>query len=208
MTARVVLIRHAEPTRWSRGRAIGRTDVGLSRDGARQARELAGRLAAFEATRLVSSPSRRAVLTARAIARTRRLPLEVEPDVREIDFGEVDGRTFASIERERPELFAAWMRSPTTVAFPGGERWSSLRERVDAAMGRIADAGHGTTTLLVTHLGPMLAVLGRARALADDELFGTEVPHGSAFAVELTDGGSTIETGDSSFAMLGIAVSL
>jgi probable phosphoglycerate mutase len=192
MTACVVLIRHAEPTRWSRGRAIGRTDVGLSREGARQAWDIADRLAELDATRLVSSPSRRAVLTARAIARTLRLPVELEPDVREIDFGEVDGRTFESIERERPELYAAWMRSPTTVAFPGGERWSSLRGRVDAAMGRLADAGRGTT-LLVTHLGPMLAVLGRSRALADDDLFRMEVAHGSALSVELTAAGERRE---------------
>jgi hypothetical protein len=39
----------------------------------------------------------------------------------------------------------------------------------------------------------MLAVLGRSRALADDDLFRMEVAHGSAFSVELTAAGERRE---------------
>jgi broad specificity phosphatase PhoE len=177
MTARILLIRHAEPARWALGRAIGRTDVGLSREGSRQARALAVELAADRAERLVSSPAARALRTSAPIVRGCNVTVEVDPDLREIDFGEFDGRTFASVEREHQELYAAWMRSPTAVDFPGGESWPVLRARSDRALRRIAEAGDGRTTVVVTHLGVILATLARVLPVADEEAFRIVVRH-------------------------------
>jgi alpha-ribazole phosphatase len=186
MTARIILIRHAEPARSARGRAIGRTDVGLSREGARHARELA---AALAADRVVSSPAKRARNTAAPIARACGVDLEIEEDLREIDFGAVDGHTFASIERERPDLYARWMRSPTAVPFPDGETWSQLRERSTVALERLALTGEDRTTIAVTHLGVILAILGRVLGLPDEEVFSLTVPHGRPHAF-VVDAGS------------------
>lgn len=188
MTARIILIRHAEPAKSARGRAIGRTDVGLSREGAGRARELA---AALVADRVVSSPAKRARSTAAPIARACGVDLEIEEDIREIDFGEVDGQTFASIERARPDLYARWMRSPTAVAFPDGENWTELRERSTAALERLALTGERRTTIAVTHLGVILAILGRVLGLPDEEVFGLTIEHGQAFAFAV-EGGSWI----------------
>jgi probable phosphoglycerate mutase len=193
MTARIVLVRHAEPTRWARGRAIGRTDVGLSRAGERQAHELAARLAvADRVDRVVTSPASRARRTAEPIARVCDAPITIEPDLREIDFGDVDGRTFGQIERDHPALFAAWMRAPTEVEFPGGEPWPALRDRVDAALERVATEGDGRTTVVTAHLGPVLATLARVLALPERELFGLAVPHAAALTLELRGDGWTL----------------
>ena len=188
MTARIVLVRHAEPTRWARGRAIGRTDAGLSRAGARQARELAAGLRAGGVDRLVSSPATRALRTAEPIARACGVPLEVDADLHEIDFGAFDSRTFASIEREYPELYATWMQAPTTVTFPNGETWTSLRERARGAIERIAARGDNRTTVAVTHLGVILATLGRALSVADEDVFRLTVDHAHTCTLEVVDG--------------------
>lgn len=188
MTARIVLVRHAEPARSARGRAIGRTDVGLSREGVRQARELVSNLAATGVDRVVSSPSMRAIRTAEPVARTCGAPLEVDADLREIDFGAFDGRTFASIEREHPELYATWMRAPTAVVFPDGETWPALRERAERAIERIAKTGEGRTTVAVTHLGVILATLGRARSVPDEDVFRLTVDHAATFVVDVAEG--------------------
>lgn len=177
MSDGIVLVRHAEPVRWARGRVIGRTDVGLSRAGVRQAEELARRLDAVE--RVISSPARRALDTARPIAAASGVVVEVDDDLREIDFGTFDGRTFASVRRERPELYRGWMRDPTSVHFPGGERWPSLRARVLRALARIETTGGGRRIAVVTHLGPILSALESRHALDDGRLFELRIEHAS-----------------------------
>lgn len=172
---RLVLVRHAEPVRWARGRVIGRTDVGLSVTGRRQASDTARALGAIE--HLVSSPARRALATAGPIAAANDVAIEIDDDLREIDFGAFDGRTFASVRREHPALYRAWMRDPTSVVFPGGERWPDFRERALRAIDRIAERGRSTA--VVTHLGPILCALGRVRSIADAGLFAVSVEHAS-----------------------------
>ena len=190
MTARIVLVRHAEPSKSARGRAIGRTDVGLSREGAKHARKLATTLAA---DRVVSSPAKRARNTAAPIARANVVDLEIDDDLREIDFGAFDGRTFASLERDHPDLYATWMRSPTTVLFPDGETWPQLQERSTAALEHLARAGEGRTTIGVTHLGVILATLGRVLDVPDEEVFGITVLHGRSHAFVVEAGSWVVE---------------
>jgi broad specificity phosphatase PhoE len=191
VTTRLVVVRHAEPTRWARGRAIGRTDVGLSRRGARQARELAAHFVSRHVARVVSSPLARARLTAGPIARACGPTLEVDPDLREIDFGELDGRTFGWIERHHPRLFEAWMRDPTAVAFPGGESWSVVGPRVLAALDRIAAGGEDRLTVVVGHLSTALAALARAEGARGAPAFSRSVPHAEPIALEVRSGGWT-----------------
>ena len=173
----LVLVRHAEPERRARGRVIGRTDVGLSRDGVRQARDLARRLVRVES--VVSSPARRALGTAEPIAAAGGATLEIDDGLREIDFGAFDGRTFASIRRERPELYRNWMRDPTSVVFPGGERWASFRDRTLEAFDRIEAARGAGGTVVVSHLGPILSALGAMRSIPDERLFDLSIDHAS-----------------------------
>jgi broad specificity phosphatase PhoE len=188
VTARIVLVRHAEPARRARGRAIGRTDIGLSREGARQARELASKLGVSGVDRVVSSPAARALRTAASVVRACGVPLEVEDDLREIDFGALDGRTFASIQREYPQLYATWMRAPTTVIFPDGETWGTLRKRSEGAIERIAARGEGQTTVVITHLGVMLATLGRVLSVADEDVFRQTIEHTQTYTLEVDKG--------------------
>ena len=100
--SRLILVRHAEPEEDARGRCYGSLDVGLSDAG----REHAGRLAvAARAGRV-----RRGLLEpAHARARDRgadRRALGREPvvddDLRELDFGELEGRTYDEIAATRP----------------------------------------------------------------------------------------------------------
>src|SRR4051812_7747117 len=69
VTMEIVLVRHAS-TSWSGRRYCGRSGPPLSAVGEAEAADLAERLAPdlTPATRIVSSPSRRAVATGRAIA--------------------------------------------------------------------------------------------------------------------------------------------
>lgn len=83
----MIVVRHAE-SEWNRHYAVTRIDPGI-RDpgltvrGREQAARLAATLAAAGVTRLVASPYRRALETASVVTDALRVPLAVEPLIRE-----------------------------------------------------------------------------------------------------------------------------
>jgi len=186
-TTRLILARHAEPARWTRGRCIGRTDAGLSHDGVRQARSLAAMLAAAGVDAVVSSPAIRALRTAGPIGEAASVSQSVDMDLREIDFGSYDGLRFSTIAREHPDTYSRWMASPTTAVFPDGESWNELRDRARNAFRRIVAAHEGRTTVVVTHIGVILAILADVLAIADDRVFGLTIGHARVCVVDAGD---------------------
>jgi len=163
---RLLLIRHAEPEEDARGRCYGRLDVGLSPVGLAQAAALGDALRPLGPLTVASSPARRALDTASRIGE----PV-VDERLRELDFGELEGRTYTEIERERPELFSRWMRTPTEVVFPGGEGFEELRARACDAAAELRASHAGGTVAVVAHGGVVRAILAEALALPSRSIF-------------------------------------
>lgn len=181
---RLLLIRHAEPEDDVRGRCYGRLDIGLSPTGLAGAKRLAESLRDVELERVYASPRRRAVQTAAALGGT---PV-VDDRLRELDFGELEGRTYDEIEREQPTLFRRWMEAPTLVRFPGGESYAELRKRVAAAVDDVVAAHSGRTVALVSHGGVVRAALAVVLGLPDDRAFALDVGYGRISVVDWFDG--------------------
>jgi alpha-ribazole phosphatase/probable phosphoglycerate mutase len=155
--SRLVLVRHAEPVEEARGRCYGTLDVGLSPAGVEASERLALTLAELELDAVYTSPRARAVETIRPFAASCGLTPVVHEGLREIDFGELEGRRYEEIEASHPELYRAWMDAPTTVRFPGGESYDDLRVRALQAFEEIR-ARQGSA-LVVTHGGVIRAGL-------------------------------------------------
>jgi alpha-ribazole phosphatase len=151
--SRLLLVRHAEPAEDARGLCYGRLDVGLSEHGRAQAAELAAALAVIELDAVYSSPRTRAVETAAALG----VDVRVDDRLREIDFGELEGRSYEEIEQSDPVLFRAWMESPTTVQFPGGECYDDLRSRSTEVLDEIRR--RHAVAAVVAHGGVVRAAL-------------------------------------------------
>ncbi len=90
-------------------------------------------------TRIVASNLRRAHQTAEILAEALHLPVDVDPDLREIDVGDWQGLTRAEINERAPGALADWSegRSEST---PGGESRTHLTDRAQAALLRAAAA--------------------------------------------------------------------
>lgn len=168
---RLILIRHAEPDATVRGRCYGSLDVALSGTGRENANAAAAALAEVPITAVYTSPLLRARETAAAIARQHRLPLVTVDDLRELDFGDCEGRSYDEIAETMPELYARWMSAPTEVVFPRGESFLELRERVAVAAARIRDHDVGGTAVLVTHGGVCRAIAADVLNLAPALIF-------------------------------------
>jgi len=153
-----MLIRHAKPK--GAGRYLGRrSDPPLSSRGCAQAEALARRLAGEPLAAIYSSPLRRALETARAIAAPHHLSVETVADLAEMDFGLWDGLSYREIEAREPERLAQWLADPLAVAPPEGESLAEMGQRVIGAFEAIVTRHPGETITIVTHGGPARVIL-------------------------------------------------
>jgi len=157
------LIRHGE-TDWNlHGRWQGHTDIPLNEDGRAQARRLATRLRAerLRLDAIYSSDLQRAWETAGAVGAALDLAPLPLPALREINVGGWSGLSSAEVRAQDGEMYARY-QSGEDVARGGGERFLDLYTRVVAAVEQLADQQPGRTLALVTHGGPVRALLMHA----------------------------------------------
>jgi alpha-ribazole phosphatase len=161
--SRLTLVRHAEPA--VVGVCYGALDVDLSPRGRGQAAALAERLRKERFDAVVSSPRTRATETAAALG----LPIATDDRLRELDFGEFEGRTYDEIAHSHPDVYRAWMETPTRVRFPGGESYGDLRARATEALTELRNAYE--SVLVVTHGGVIRAALATWLELPEHAIF-------------------------------------
>jgi broad specificity phosphatase PhoE len=185
--ARLILVRHAEPEERMRDRVYGRLDPELSAAGRAHAERLAAELAREPIAAICSSPLRRAIATARPLARALGLEPVLVDGLRELDFGELEGLTVAEVA-ERYPLQLGWTAAPAAAAFPGGETVAELRARALDGAAAIARAHDGETVAVFAHAVPIRAILADALAMPPDALFRIEQRYGAINVVEYHDG--------------------
>jgi broad specificity phosphatase PhoE len=148
---RLLLVRHGE-TDWNAdGRLQGQTDRPLSDYGRRQALQLADELESEEFEAIYSSDLARARETAQIVGDRLEIPVELDPYLREKDWGTWEGLT--SVERDRVEFV--------------GESTEAHQERTLQALRRIAERHpRDGVVLVVTHGGSMRRVQTAAMGMA------------------------------------------
>ena len=149
---RLLLIRHAE-SEGNRDQVFTATPfvplTELGRDQAHAAaRWIQGR---HELRHVVSSPFTRARETAAIVAETLRIPVAIEEDLRERDYGALAGLSYATprvgYDRER---YWAWRPE-------GGETLEEVLVRVGAVLDRVAASAPEHDVLVVSHGAVMMA---------------------------------------------------
>jgi broad specificity phosphatase PhoE len=152
----LLLVRHGETDWNAEGRLQGHTDRPLNDYGRRQATDLADRLAGEEIAAIYASDLARATETAEIVGARLGLPVVVDPDLREKNWGSWEGLT--SDER-------------LTVEFEG-ESTEEHRERILRAVARIVERHPGQRVVVVTHGGSLrriqAAVSGVAMPVIDN----------------------------------------
>lgn len=153
--SRLLLVRHGETELNSAQRYWGHTDVDLSLVGVRQAEQLRDRLATERIDLVYASDLKRAFLTAEIIASRHQANIITCPELRETNFGELEGLTFQEISQLYPEVTQAWSNWSLTLKFPGGESIVELNRRVGKFLKRLQKHISDETILIVAHSGPL-----------------------------------------------------
>jgi probable phosphoglycerate mutase len=180
-TGTIFLVRHGETDWNAAGRWQGQTDVPLNARGRTQALALAERMRSEGIEAIASSDLVRASTTARIIGEALRLPIHVDPGLREQSFGLFEGLTRAECERRFPEEWerysAGWRVTP-----PGGESLEALLARLVPAIQHVVER-LASPALVVMHGGAMRALLRERADSAVDRWPMYAIPNGGTFRV-------------------------
>jgi alpha-ribazole phosphatase len=187
-TTRVILLRHGEPQAAVHGRCYGNLDVALSTTGRAQADRLAAALRDMPLAAIYASPRRRAIESAEPLAAALGLTVETRDGLREIDFGVLEGLTYDEAAARHPQFYAAWMASPTEVAFPGGESYRQVRARVLATLESLLTAHAGRAFVVCAHGGVTRTLLAAALNMQDADIFRIAQDYACINIIDYLDG--------------------
>jgi probable phosphoglycerate mutase len=160
----VLLVRHALPLRSEHGRG---SDPDLSNEGKAQVARLPEALARFPISRVLSSPQRRAIQTAKPVAAARELSVEVDERFAEYDR---DLPVYIPVEQIREEMPHEWARL-AQGHLPSAVDEDAFRARVLAAVDDLVAAADPEDTVAVFSHGGVInlllhEILGTARLLS------------------------------------------
>ncbi len=168
--SRLFLIRHGEVDSNRMMRYLGRFDEPLNAVGRGQAQALGSVFTTIAVDAVRSSPLRRALVTAEAIAASTGAGLETDDRLAEIDFGAWEGRSRDEVlsgSDEDRRLVHRWERDPATAA-PSGESFADLERRVCGCLDDLAAGMPGAVIVVVSHMGPIKVALCAALGLPLD----------------------------------------
>jgi probable phosphoglycerate mutase len=159
-STRIIYVRHGQ-TDFPLDRIYcdDRESPELNAAGLAQARGAADLLRDQRIDAIYVSSIRRARMTAAEISRVTGLDVVVRPDLQERRFGIWEGLYFHEIEQRYPEGYAAWKRDQAGYAPEGGETIYDLLARVKREIQAIVAQQAGKTVVVVSHVGPIRALL-------------------------------------------------
>jgi broad specificity phosphatase PhoE len=184
--AKLVLIRHGATN--LTGTFCGHTDPPLNSVGREQAQALARLSLKWNIGRIYSSDLKRAIETAHPIAAVNGLPILVRTELREISFGDWEGRRWSDLRADKPDI--AIPESLLDFCPPGGEAFPSFRDRVIRILTCLAGECDRQTAAVVTHLGVIYAALNEARSTHRDQVQQYRIEHGSVYPILISRNGN------------------
>ena len=147
------VIRHAE-TVWNREKRIqGHQDSPLTTEGEMMADRWGLTLRVFHWDRILASDTGRATATARRINTRLQLPMELDPRLRELDWGRWTTKTLAQLRQEEGDLLAIQERAGWDFQPPQGESRRGQLARCRRTLLEFAERYPGDSILVVTHGG-------------------------------------------------------
>lgn len=156
----LICVRHGRTAWNARRRFQGHSDIPLDDEGRAQAQALGALLRGERIDAAVSSDLLRAAETARIVLGERDLPLAIDPDWREMRFGDWEGLTWPEILALSPDIDPESETAPKAYAPANGETFDELCARVERAVTRFtAELDEDGVGLVATHAGPLHALL-------------------------------------------------
>ena len=126
--------------------------------------------------------------TAQAIADYHNLTVQVEPDLREMEVGELEGISIAELGTNFSQFLLRWRQGLGTEKLPGGESVEELADRVWAIIQSIKNKHDHGTVVVVSHYFTCVATICKALGWPLTTIERLRVQTGSISIIDCADG--------------------
>ena len=185
----VLLVRHGI-AQDAEGRALGWTDRPLAAEGRAGIEAHAATWTGPPPARCWTSDLARTRETAAILATRWTTLVEPEPRLREMHFGDWDGRSWAELDLESPSNPDAWSEDWPSIRAPGGESFDDVVRRVSAWLATLPrDAGD---YLVVAHAGSIRAAAVALLGISPSRAFSLALDHATVSTFELSNRGASL----------------
>ncbi len=152
----------------------GRLDDALSPTGWQQMQHAA---LSYPWAALISSPRQRCLAFADQLSQQHNLPLRIDNNLCELDFGDWEGRTAADIASTDEQQLQNFWQDPWLYSPPGGESLNVFAQRIQHAW--IQAQQEPAPLLIITHAGVIRYLHHWLTGSERSSLLHYPVPHGS-----------------------------
>ncbi len=184
------LIRHGEPVggRAFRGHNI---DDPLSDRGWQQMWQAVGEHAPW--SHILSSPLIRCSDFANALGEKHGITIGIDERLKEVGFGEWEGKTPEQLKIERLEEYEAFYRDPVNSRPAGAEILQSFIQRVTDAYDEAISRHRGQHILIVAHAGVIRAVIAHVLKATPLGMYRIKVHNAGISRIRATENGDMLE---------------
>ena len=181
-------MRHGE-TDYNQQRRIqgGGSNVDLNATGKKQAKNIALYFKDKGIDAVYSSPLRRALVTAKAIAYYHGLKVHIEKNLREIDVGELEGVSLTELSADLSTMLLGWEDGDGSRQLPGGESLAEVRQRAIEIVERIIRE-QSRSAVIVSHFFVILSIVCAALEVPPDRIKMMRIKNGSVSILDYEAG--------------------
>jgi broad specificity phosphatase PhoE len=151
MSLIIYFLRHGETTASQTGGYCGTLDPDLTPEGCQMAEDFADAYKSLPWVAVFSSPLSRAVATAKTLCEATKIEMQLKEGLKEIAFGQCEGKTPEDINREFHDGYVRWLTDPGWNAPTGGERGIDIARRSSLVLEEIEKTYPTGNVLVVSH---------------------------------------------------------
>lgn len=188
---KIILIRHGETEVNAEGKTHSTGDTAsLTKLGRKKISSTVEAIKNLNVKQIVCSDEERALESAEILAGLLNLEIEIEGNLRERNWGELEGKPWSEI-KEILDKFT--LEERYTYLPPGGESWQGFESRIYEAIGRLRQKFVNTTFVVVSHGGVIRALITKLLNLPKEESFKYDPDNGSITILNYEEGGYSAE---------------
>lgn len=152
---KLIIVRHGEVAgnAGDKKAFVGWGDLALNERGLQQAQAVGDFLQNETIDAVYSSDLQRAVITAQKIATPHHLTVQIDPDLREVNYGKWEGLSEEELLEQYGEQWRDRQADPWNVSAVGGENYAQMWARFFPKWQALVERHQGQTAVLVGHNG-------------------------------------------------------
>ena len=140
---------------------------------------------------IYTSPTLRALKTAKKLSQLTQLPLTQDERLREFNFGIFEGLTAEEAEQKAPSVWKNWMKDYDQFTIPGGDHNQDYQQGIAEF---IETLPQDKTSVIVTHGGTLRTMMMQLLDLKEDQKWHFDIALGSIVYIEKIENYGILKT--------------